>query len=156
MNQNLVELMLSLASADMHVMKIDSTIKLNNYINDKGKRYFSRKELITSMIVEEIIIIVGGIELTADKCGVSVETIKKIKSGTRFPSKELWIKFGLLINIQGDFIAVFMRAAGYSLNTAILSELIYFYALNNRLTMNQTYTLLLENNCKSEANKFYK
>ena len=147
---------MNIASAELLVMKIDSLADLNSYINAKGKRYVSRRELITSKVVEEVISLVGGIEHTAEKCGVSTETIKKIKSGTRFPSKELWIKFGLLTNIHGDFISIFMSAAGYSLNTSVLSELIYYFALNNGLTINQTYILLLDNNCKTEAIKFYK
>ena len=72
MTQKLVELMISLARADMLVMKIDSPVQLSSYINAKGKRYFLRRERVTSMVVEDVISVVGSIDRTAGRCSVSV------------------------------------------------------------------------------------
>ena len=55
MTQKSVELMISLARANMLVMKIDSPVQLSSYINAKGKRYFLRRERVTSLVVEEVI-----------------------------------------------------------------------------------------------------
>lgn len=111
-------------------------------IYEKPPFYHQKKENIIRFFIDNLVEKNGSVEKVAEKCGVSVETIKKIRNGTRFPSKHLWVKIGLELKIHSKYIDLFMMAAGYSLNTIYIEDVIFYYSIVNKLECMDVYNLL--------------
>lgn|GEM_PF-7024483 len=90
----------------------------------------------------------------ADACGVSESTIKKIRKGNRFPSKYLWVKFGLLLNLEPEEIRDFMHIAGYALNVSVIPDAILYFSLINSLSLEDVFWMLQEFSGNEEAERF--
>lgn len=156
MESYLYNILTHFASVDNVVSCIKSDSDLSNFIFAEPHLYYKNKEKITSIFVRSAICTAGSITKAADFCSISEETIKKTRNGTRIPSKELWIKFGMLLGVPNGLIDVYMKVAGYSLNSAFLPDAIYYYGMNANLSVKKVYELLMYYDCKEDAKRFYK
>ena len=127
-------------------------------LNRKPPFYYTKKETLVKEFVRQVVAQCDSTEKAADICGVSTETIKKARSGDRYPSKELWVKFGLILGFPEDYTAAYidayMKIAGYSLNPSYLTDVIYYHTMKTKLSINETYDLLVIHAGNAEAKKF--
>ena len=116
--------------------------------------YYHKKENIVRCFIDKLVEKYGSVDAVAEQCGVSVETIKKTRNGTRFPSKMLWVKVGLVLKIPLKFVDLFMMAAGYALNTIYIEDVFLYYGFVCGLSCKEVYNLLDSFVSKEIANSF--
>ena len=131
---------------------LDDLLRL---IHKKPPFYYQKKENIVREFLDCLVDIYGSVDSIAQECGVSVETIKKVRNGTRFPSKILWVKIGLSLKIPPQYCDLFMMAAGYSLNTIYIEDVYFYYGMVNQLSCEEVYYLLDTFVGEKEANDFF-
>ena len=125
-----------------------------NLIYKKPPFYYQQKEIIVRVFIDKLVEKYGGVDNDAEQCGVSVETIKKTRNGTRFPSKNFWVKIGLSLKITPKYVDLFMMAAGYSLNTIYLEDVFFYYGIINGLSCSVVCYLLKSFVNEETANAF--
>lgn len=142
MDQELYLILNEILNSHREIAALKSEKDFLNLIHKKPPFYYMKKENIIGTFLDNAVKRYGNVENVAEECGVSSETIKKTRNGTRFPSKILWIKIAAALKIRPEYIDIFMMAAGYSLNTLYREDVFFYYGLLNGMTCKEIYYLL--------------